>query len=91
VDQQRELMRYMSGLNDWLARDVQDRQAELRGVTARVDQLREDLGRLGVGAGPGWCQYLKFDTIWALIPDLSQVYLCLNLRLSLRRVIRLHL
>ncbi|KAF8550401.1 hypothetical protein OG21DRAFT_1487788 [Imleria badia] len=53
VDQQRELMRYMSGLHDWLARDVQDRQAELRGVTARVDQLREDLGRLGVGAGPG--------------------------------------
>lgn len=46
-------MRYMSGLNDWLARDVQDRQAELRGVTARVDQLRADLSRLGVGAGPG--------------------------------------
>ncbi|KAG6380162.1 hypothetical protein JVT61DRAFT_8251 [Boletus reticuloceps] len=53
VDQQRELMRYMGDLNDWLARDVQDRQAELRGVTARVDQLREDLGRFGVGAGPG--------------------------------------
>ncbi|KAF8556599.1 hypothetical protein OG21DRAFT_1482945 [Imleria badia] len=53
VDQQRELMRYMGGLNDWLARDVQDRQAELRAVTARVDQLREDLGHLGVGAGPG--------------------------------------
>ena len=29
VDQQRELIRYMSGLNDWLARDVQDWQAEL--------------------------------------------------------------
>ncbi|KAF8552984.1 hypothetical protein OG21DRAFT_1604384 [Imleria badia] len=53
VDQQRELMRYMSGLNDWLARDVQDRQAESRAVAARVDQLREDLGRLGIGAGPG--------------------------------------
>ena len=52
VDQQRELMRYMSGLNDWLARDVQDRQAELRGLTARVDQLREDLHRLVVGAAP---------------------------------------
>lgn len=60
VDQQRELMRYMSGLNDWLARDVQDRQAELRAVTARVDQLRDDLGRLGVGAGPGRRRYRKF-------------------------------
>jgi hypothetical protein len=51
-------MRYMNGLNDWLARDVQDRQAELRGVTARIDQLRADLGRFGVGAGPGKCQYI---------------------------------
>ena len=84
-------MRYMSGLNDWLARDVQDRQAELRAVTARVDQLREDLGHLGVGARPGWYQYLKFDMIWTLMPDLSQVYLCLNLRRSLRRVIHRHL
>ncbi|KAH7903879.1 hypothetical protein BJ138DRAFT_67873, partial [Hygrophoropsis aurantiaca] len=52
VDQQRELMRYMHGLNEWLERDVQDRQAELRGVSARVDQLREDLGRFGMGIGP---------------------------------------
>ena len=62
-------MRYMSGLNDWLARDVQDRQAELRGVTARVDQLREDLGRLGVG--PGWRRYLAFDIVPMLTFDLS--------------------
>ncbi|KAF8555434.1 hypothetical protein OG21DRAFT_904057 [Imleria badia] len=48
VDQQRELMMYMSGWNDWLTRDLQDRQA----VITRVNQLREDLGRLGVGAGP---------------------------------------
>ncbi|KAF8555422.1 hypothetical protein OG21DRAFT_1507715 [Imleria badia] len=53
VDQQRESMRYMSGLSDWLARDVQDRKAELRAVSVRVDHLREDLGRLSVGAGPG--------------------------------------
>ena len=33
VDQQRELIRYMSGLNDWLTRDVQDQQAKLRTVT----------------------------------------------------------
>lgn len=29
----------MRELNDWLARDVNDRQDELRGVTARLDQL----------------------------------------------------
>lgn len=76
-------MRYMSGLNDWLARDVQDRQAELRAVTARVDQLRADLSRLGVGAGPGWRQYLEFDMILILILVRAQVYLCLSLRRGL--------
>ena len=53
MDQQRELMRYMGSLNDWLARDVQDRQAESRAVTAYVDQLRDDLRRMDVGVGPG--------------------------------------
>lgn len=33
----------MRGLNGWLERDVRDRQSELRGVIARVDQLRDDL------------------------------------------------
>jgi hypothetical protein len=33
----------MRSLNDWLDRDVRDRQHELRGVSARVDQLRQDL------------------------------------------------
>lgn len=36
-------MRYMRGLNEWLERDVHDRQSELRGVVARVDQLRDDI------------------------------------------------
>ena len=36
----------MRGLNEWLERDVHDRQAELRGVSARVDQLRNELGHL---------------------------------------------
>jgi hypothetical protein len=36
-------MRYMRGLNEWLERDVHDRQSELRGVVARVDQLRNDI------------------------------------------------
>ena len=51
MDQQRELMRYMRGLNEWLARDVNDRQSELRGVTARIDQLRAELARHSIGAG----------------------------------------
>ena len=46
-------MRYMRGLNEWLERDVQDRHAELRGVTSRVDELRNDLARLGLGIQPG--------------------------------------
>ncbi|KAG2037440.1 hypothetical protein BDR03DRAFT_1091838 [Suillus americanus] len=53
VDQQQELMRYMRGLNEWLERDMQDRQTELRGVTARVDELRKDFARLGSGMQPG--------------------------------------
>lgn len=44
----------MRGLNDWLARDVHDRQEEVRAVTARVDQLRELLLQLLAGqAGEG--------------------------------------
>jgi hypothetical protein len=34
----------MRGRNEWLERDVHDRQAELRGVSARVGQLRNELG-----------------------------------------------
>lgn len=42
-------MTYMRGLNEWLGRDVHDRQSELRGVSARVDRLRDDFSRLGLG------------------------------------------
>ncbi|KII91823.1 hypothetical protein PLICRDRAFT_38680 [Plicaturopsis crispa FD-325 SS-3] len=52
IDQQRELMRYMTGLNEWLGRDVHDRQSEIRSVAARVDELRHDLGRLGMVQPP---------------------------------------
>jgi len=48
LEQQRELMRYMNSLNEWLGNDVEDRQAELRGVSARIDQLREDVNSLGL-------------------------------------------
>jgi hypothetical protein len=43
LEQQRELMRYMDSLNVRLGHDVEDRQAELRGVSARIDQLYGDL------------------------------------------------
>ena len=41
IEQQREIMRYLRGLNEWLERDVQDRHEEIRAVTTRVDELRE--------------------------------------------------
>ena len=48
-------MRYMNALNDWLARDVRDRQNEMRGITARVDALRAELAGRGGGYQPGMC------------------------------------
>lgn len=36
-------MRYMSHLNEWLSRDVIDRQQEIRSVAARVDELKDGL------------------------------------------------
>ncbi len=36
-------MRYMRGLNEWLERDVHDRQNEFRGIHARVEQLSRDI------------------------------------------------
>ena len=52
LEQQRELMRYMNSLNEWLGHDVEDRQAELRGVSARVDQLADNLLRQDSSRGP---------------------------------------
>lgn len=40
-------MRYMRGLNEWLARDVHDRHAELQGVGARIDNLTNYIRSLG--------------------------------------------
>ena len=52
LEQQRELMRYMNSLNEWLGHDVEDRQAELRGLSARIERLDEDVNRLGLSRGP---------------------------------------
>jgi hypothetical protein len=41
-------MRYMRALNDWLDRDVRDRQSELHGISARVDHLHQDLAQMAM-------------------------------------------
>ena len=46
IDQQREIMRYMRGLNEWLERDVHDRQSEILGVNARLDNLSDHINMM---------------------------------------------
>ena len=41
----------MADLNNWLARDVRDRQAEIRGVNARIENLRREIGMMSVPRG----------------------------------------
>ncbi|GJJ16140.1 hypothetical protein Clacol_010420 [Clathrus columnatus] len=43
LEQQDQMISYMRNLNAWLERDVRDRHAEIQGVGARIDQLRNDL------------------------------------------------
>lgn len=49
VEQQNLLIDHLNRLNQWLAGDQQDRQNEMRGIYARVNQLRDDLNRLFQG------------------------------------------
>ena len=51
LEQQRELVRYMNSLNEWLGHDVEDRQTGLRGVSDRIDQLCDDLNSIGLTRG----------------------------------------
>ncbi|PCH37434.1 hypothetical protein WOLCODRAFT_158154 [Wolfiporia cocos MD-104 SS10] len=53
LEQQREIMRYLRDLNDWFARDVHDRHAEVRGVNERLDHIDDVLEELRHGRGPG--------------------------------------
>ena len=64
VDQQRELMRYMADLNNWLARDVQDRQAEIRGVNARIENLRREVNNLATGRGMGEILFITLSFVF---------------------------
>ena len=51
LEQQRELIKYMNSLNEWLGHDVERRQTELRGVSDRIDQFRDDLNMLDLTRG----------------------------------------
>ena len=46
-------MRYLRNLNDWLDRDVHDRQSEIRSVTERVDFLSNLLNQVLQTRGEG--------------------------------------
>lgn len=70
LEQQRELMMYMNSLNKWLGHNVEDRQAELRGVTARIDELRGDLNRLGMTRGPCKLYHLYMSHIANILSNL---------------------
>ena len=48
LEQQRELMRYMNSMNEWTGCDVVDRQREHHAVSARIDQLHQDVSPLGL-------------------------------------------
>lgn len=52
LEQQCELMKYVNSLNEWLGHNVEDHQAYLRGVSARIDQHHDGLNRLGPTRGP---------------------------------------
>ena len=82
LEQSRELMRYMNSLNEWLSNDVEDRQAELRGVSARIDQLRSDLNRLGMYPTLLICTLIHSH----LVPPPFSVFA----RESCRQVVTLH-
>jgi hypothetical protein len=51
LEQQRELIRCMNSLNDWLGYGVEVRQTELRGIHASIDRLRDDLHSLYLTGG----------------------------------------
>jgi hypothetical protein len=43
LEQQRDIIRYMGELNNWLGRDVHDRQEEIRTILAQIDDMRREL------------------------------------------------
>ncbi|CAL1711832.1 unnamed protein product [Somion occarium] len=63
LEQQGEIMRYLRRLNDWLGRDVGGRQADIRDVNARIDDLtrRVDQFRQPGGQPPMQQQHITFQ------------------------------
>lgn len=53
VDQQRELMKYMKGLNQWLERDVKNRREEFKDVFQTVEDLRRQIRGMRRKKGKG--------------------------------------
>lgn len=47
------MMRYLRGLNEWLERDVRDRQDEMRSVAERINELQNMVGQLMQGRPEG--------------------------------------
>lgn len=50
-------MRYLRSLNEWLERDVHDRQSEIRGVNARLDNLTDHFNDMMGGRPPGMAPF----------------------------------
>jgi hypothetical protein len=65
VDQQREVMRWMTGLNEWLERETHDRQSELRSLSARMDYLNDQFRTSNISS----CSMLQLTI---MIPPLKQ-------------------
>lgn len=59
-------------LKDWLQRDAQDRQAELRAVTARVDQLNNQIRRLAAIPGGVQINQSEWRGVAAEVGSLSE-------------------
>jgi hypothetical protein len=49
----------MRGLNEWLPRDVHDRQAALQGVIARVERLSADIHTMAARGAFSVGQFLQ--------------------------------
>lgn len=56
-DQQVELVRYLHELNQWLARDVNNRQRELQRVENRMNGLQASM----LGGVPGTFAYAVYN------------------------------
>jgi hypothetical protein len=72
-EQQNELVRYLTDLNIWLAKDVTNRQTELQGVENRIAHLQDAIAGRAPLHMPGLCHlYIQFSNI-DFIPRVIQL------------------